>query len=682
MDRSTGRYDEKKIVLLQDEIDRLCLSENGLTRFPFEDRQLIMHPFENHVNFRVIRTAIDAIVREKGEETVPVITDGVNKFYDLFAAEHIREILKTMGQGRGFDLMEKMSLSDNKAPFKSHDTEMESLWMSYEAYQMFNWICESVSKDPKFLFNANVLGTEKDKNIKRLAKTGLTPELTYKYGVPRFARKYNNTIFLTPLEVRQGFAVYELRVVDRFIPRSNRENFRRGEEITQGRLAYVPMMFGLAPAEVEPQQMMKDGYDRGIYKLRYEKSIPRKCWDMSVGIIWAATVGQRTILEEQVNVAETEKDKYLDLSRTLEQKVAERTEQNKLLLVELSELDKLRFTQHLLAKARHELNNPLTVLASAIYRIDEAYQKDKKWIPGAEQGLGQDKTLAAKWDQTLGEIEKVYTTMDALRPFALNLDKYRKSIEDVLAGKKANTESLESLSKNLVSLVAGARGLEEQMESSTAAMEDFRILLDSLENRTPAPAGLPGTLEEELTSGLVSVKNEIGNMVGVINTISEFAKVGKYAQGKERVELKSFFEQYANRYRTKFQEGGIEFRVHSEEHAYIKADQTQLLEVFDNLFNNAIEANAKRIEVSIHRKEMPGGVVYNEIKVTDNGKGFSPEDKDNLFLPFSSTKGGKLSGIGLGIVKSIVSTNKGFVDCEGKPGEGASFYITLPPYER
>jgi len=373
-----------------------------------------------------------------------------------------------------------------------------------------------------------------------------------------------------------------------------------------------------------------------------------------------------------------------EAKRDLEQKVEERTEQNKLLLLELSELDKLKFTQHLLAKARHELNNPLTVLSSAIGRIDRAYQDYVKGASVGEPVLGKDIGLAKQWDQTLTEIEKVYNILETLKPFAENLGGYRQSVADVVDGKECDKASLRILYNSLEPLAKETAVLEERMESSTVALLDFRTLLDKIESVTlpRAGAGLPGIVEEELNSGIATAKNEIGNMAGVINTLAEFAKVGKYSQGKERIELRNFLEQYETRYKTKFQDSGIDFKVIAEKPFYVKADQIQLYEIFDNLMNNSIEANAKRIEVKVYEKELPGGVIYNEVQVKDDGKGFKPEDKESIFLPFSSTKGGKLSGIGLGVVKSIVSTNKGFVDCEAKPGDGASFYITLPQYER
>lgn len=380
-------YDEKKTSELVTRIRNSCLVKSKSHSFPFKDHKLIMHPHEKHVNFRVIRAAIDAIIKETSLEIVPAITTVVNEIYDRFAIPEVTEALGYLDMKNTFNLSHKYALTDNKGPFKSADAEMETLWMSYESYQIYNWICESISNDPDFLFNANLIGTEKDKNIQRLMKTSLTPELTYKYGVPKYARTYNNTIQLRPLEVKPGRVIYEFRVIDRFQTRSNCDNFRRGERITQGKLAYVPIIFGLKEAKINSIEMMGDGFERGVYEILYEKSLPRKFWDMSLGLIWTATIGKQQILEEQVIVAETERDKYLELSRSLEDRVEERTQliekqkaeievtnselvgtltNLKLAQSQLVQSEKMASLGQLVAGIAHEINNPVTFISAGV----------------------------------------------------------------------------------------------------------------------------------------------------------------------------------------------------------------------------------------------------------------------------------------------------------------------------
>lgn len=65
-------------------------------------------------------------------------------------------------------------------------------------------------------------------------------------------------------------------------------------------------------------------------------------------------------------------------------------------------------------------------------------------------------------------------------------------------------------------------------------------------------------------------------------------------------------------------------------------------------------------------------------EVRDNGIGMSKKEKENVFAPFYSTKGGKGTGIGLMVTAKMVEEHKGSIHVESEEGMGTSFIITLP----
>ncbi len=104
-------------------------------------------------------------------------------------------------------------------------------------------------------------------------------------------------------------------------------------------------------------------------------------------------------------------------------------------------------------------------------------------------------------------------------------------------------------------------------------------------------------------------------------------------------------------------------------------------EVWVNYISNAIKYGGRPPRV-----EVGATVEGDEVKfwVRDNGEGLTPEEQERLFTPFErlhqvSIKG---HGLGLSIVRRIVERLGGHVGVESQPGEGSTFYFTLPAARR
>lgn len=64
------------------------------------------------------------------------------------------------------------------------------------------------------------------------------------------------------------------------------------------------------------------------------------------------------------------------------------------------------------------------------------------------------------------------------------------------------------------------------------------------------------------------------------------------------------------------------------------------------------------------------------IRFADNGKGMNTEEKENVFVPFFTTKRNG-TGIGLTLSRHIVHNHKGKMDVKSEPGKGTEFIITI-----
>jgi len=118
----------------------------------------------------------------------------------------------------------------------------------------------------------------------------------------------------------------------------------------------------------------------------------------------------------------------------------------------------------------------------------------------------------------------------------------------------------------------------------------------------------------------------------------------------------------------------------------ILADEALLVQLFLNLVKNAVEAVeedglvrvSSRVvaEYSLTQKgERRSRMVA--VEVADNGPGISPEQLENLFTPFYTTKS-KGTGLGLAICQKIVADHRGLIKVESEPGTGTTFTVMLP----
>ncbi|MBN2123377.1 MAG: PAS domain S-box protein [Deltaproteobacteria bacterium] len=139
----------------------------------------------------------------------------------------------------------------------------------------------------------------------------------------------------------------------------------------------------------------------------------------------------------------------------------------------------------------------------------------------------------------------------------------------------------------------------------------------------------------------------------------------------------------------------IRQRIESNEGAVL-ADPTQMHQVLMNLCTNAAHAMREKggvLEVFLedefvapaHPEEQldlkPGP--YIKLTVSDTGSGIPEEVLARIFDPYFTTKGkGEGTGLGLAVVHGIVKTCGGAIRVASRPGEGTSFGIFFPMFEK
>ncbi len=166
-------------------------------------------------------------------------------------------------------------------------------------------------------------------------------------------------------------------------------------------------------------------------------------------------------------------------------------------------------------------------------------------------------------------------------------------------------------------------------------------------------------------------------MQRLIQDLLMYSRVGTRGKKFERTDCNEVLGQVIANLQVAIQEsGGL---VTHDTLPTVMADASQLPQVFQNLISNAIKFRGKdapRVHVTAARQ----GARW-MFTVRDNGIGIDPEFADQIFVIFQrlhSREEYPGTGIGLALCKKIVERHGGRIWVESQPGNGATFYFTIP----
>lgn len=312
------------------------------------------------------------------------------------------------------------------------------------------------------------------------------------------------------------------------------------------------------------------------------------------------------------------------------------------------------------------------ILDPKIYHRDFSYWDDmvNKVLLGEEFSSEYEIELAGK----------KYTFLISCHPIRLG-DKitgatfFSKDISQRIQSEK----KIIGLNEDLLQKINELKEINEDLNSFTYSVShDLRAPLRAITGYSEI---LKNHLDENLSDEDSNLLNRIirsaKKMDALILDLMAFSRISKKEVVKERINMNNLVQAVS---REVLEDHGINNDIIKiEDLPDATADYNLLSQVFYNLIANAVKFSSKQKDpgITVGAVKKNGKVYY---FVKDNGIGFDIKYKEkifNVFVRLNSEDSFEGTGVGLAIVKRIISKHGGCIEAISEPGKGATFYVYL-----
>ena len=185
--------------------------------------------------------------------------------------------------------------------------------------------------------------------------------------------------------------------------------------------------------------------------------------------------------------------------------------------------------------------------------------------------------------------------------------------------------------------------------------------------------------DENATEFFEYVTDGVRRMEIMLDDLLSYSRVNSTEQPKKAINTLHILQIVEVNLRNKIETASGELRFNEEQFPIIQSNRTHMTQLFQNLVSNGFKfqgENKPIVTVSCHSTEKE--YVFS---VKDNGIGISAENKEKIFEMFRrlhTRDEYEGTGIGLATCKKIVERHNGQIWVESEPGQGCTFFFTIP----
>lgn len=206
----------------------------------------------------------------------------------------------------------------------------------------------------------------------------------------------------------------------------------------------------------------------------------------------------------------------------------------------------------------------------------------------------------------------------------------------------------------------------------------IRVLTHEIMNTVTPIASLSSALSQNLADyDAEDVRSALGTIAssseGLISFVQSYRSLTHIAAPvRKAFYLKDLVNDSVTIAQTNWPSASVSYHELSED-IILYADFGQISQVMNNLIKNAVQAGASEIDITAFIDKRERTV----INVANNGEPISETGKEQIFVPFYTTKGDSGTGVGLSLCRQIIRLNGGTINLTSSTAESTVFTIVL-----
>ncbi len=332
-------------------------------------------------------------------------------------------------------------------------------------------------------------------------------------------------------------------------------------------------------------------------------------------------------------------------------------------------------------KLQQSVVTPILDLADVARKVSQEHDYSVRARKATNDELG---TLVSGFNEMLTQIQQQDQALraardeleDRVRARTMELE---KEIEQRTRAQQELNDTAEELSRSNRELEQFAYAASHDLQEPLRKVQAFGDRLCSV---------YAERLDDRGRDYIARMQNAACRMQTLINDLLTFSRVTTKVEPFTSVDLNRVIRDVLSDMEVSIEETGA--KVETGTLPTINADPTQMRQVFQNLIGNAlkyrspersplISITARSLDAN-HRTCPPENAAWWEIMVQDNGIGFDQKYAERVFEVFQRLHGrGQYegSGVGLAVVRKIITRHQGVISARSSPGKGACFIINL-----